>query len=214
MCNWITGLHSVAYKFDCCDKCRFNVHAENVTDYTFSLIVLFKIKRSISASETKINWTQLDWTPSEFSFIWEQADASIAVAERQTLREMNWNAWSCVCDHCNHRSICLFIIIFIMWNRLFKSKSKENRTKKTKLSKNLPFGNSASKCAGNSIDDASPTSPTGGSESEGIDVHSMFIDFYIRSTIVCHEFQRAECAAIWSEEKSIKRRPNRDCLKE
>lgn len=54
-----------------------------------------------------------------------------------------------------------------MWNRLFKSKSKENRTKTTKLSKHLPFGSSASKNADCHVDDASPVSPTAGSESEG-----------------------------------------------
>lgn len=52
----------------------------------FSLIVSFKIKRSISASETKKNWTRLDWTHGEFWFTWERADASIAVTERQSLR--------------------------------------------------------------------------------------------------------------------------------
>lgn len=57
-----------------------------------------------------------------------------------------------------------------MWNRLFKNKSKENRTKKTKLSKHLPFGSGTSKNARNSVDDASPTLQTGGSESEGTGV--------------------------------------------
>lgn len=56
-----------------------------------------------------------------------------------------------------------------MWNRIFKSKSKENRTKKTKLSKHLSFGSSASKIADNGMDDVSPTSPSGGSETEGTD---------------------------------------------